>query len=105
MNCVSCSYLSSHVEVNALCSEVIRVNVHNLAQAANMRRLVKTSLELQSCPLFQINRLRQNPLGLWPLVKSINLKEGTRLQLQRRFYQTAPICNLRQIVHIYPKAE
>jgi hypothetical protein len=33
---------------------------------------------------------------------SINLKEGTRLQLQRRFCQTAPICNLRQIVHIYP---
>jgi hypothetical protein len=38
-------------------------------------------------------------MGFW---SSINLKEGTRLQLQRRFYQTAPICNLRQIVHIYP---
>jgi hypothetical protein len=36
------------------------------------------------------------------LVKSINLKEGTRLQLQRHFYQTAPICCLRQIVHIRP---
>jgi hypothetical protein len=32
----------------------------------------------------------------------MHLKEGTRLQLQRRFYQTAPICNLRQIMHIYP---
>jgi hypothetical protein len=29
------------------------------------------------------------------------LKEGTRSQLQRRFYQTAPICNLCQIVHIH----
>jgi hypothetical protein len=34
--------------------------------------------------------------------KSNELKEGTRLQLQRSFYQTAPTCNLRQIVHIYP---
>jgi hypothetical protein len=32
-----------------------RVNVHNLAQAVNWRSLVKTSLELQSRPLFQIN--------------------------------------------------
>jgi hypothetical protein len=38
------------------------------------------------------NRLDQNLLGLLPLVKSVNLKEGTRLQLQRRFYQTAPNC-------------
>jgi hypothetical protein len=30
-----------------------------LAQAANWRSLVKMSLELQSCPLFQINRLDQ----------------------------------------------
>jgi hypothetical protein len=82
-----------------------RVNVHNLAKAANWRSLVKTSLELQLCPLFQINRLDQNHLGLVPLVKSINLKERTQLQLQRRFYQTAPICNLRQIVHIYPNYE
>jgi hypothetical protein len=55
-----------------------RVNVHNLAQAAN--------------PLFQINRLDQNPRGLLPLVKPIDFKEGTQLQLQRRFFQTAPIC-------------
>jgi hypothetical protein len=32
----------------------IRINVHNLAQVANWRSLVKTSLELQLCPLFQI---------------------------------------------------
>jgi hypothetical protein len=76
--------------------------VHNLEQAANWRSLVKTSLEQQSCPLSQINRLDQNPLGLLPLAKSINLKEGTRLQLQRCFYQTALICSMRQIVHIYP---
>jgi hypothetical protein len=76
--------------------------VHSLAQAANWCCLVKTSLELQSRPLFQINRLDQNPLGRLPLVKSINLKEETRLQLQRSCYQTAPIFNLRQIVHIYP---
>jgi hypothetical protein len=44
------------------------------------------------------NRLRR----FW---SSNNLKEGTRLQLERRFYQTAPICNMRQIVHIYPKLE
>jgi hypothetical protein len=60
--------------------KIVRVNAHNLAQAANWRSLVKTSLELQSCPLFQIN-IDQNPLGLLPLAKSINLKEGTRLQL------------------------
>jgi hypothetical protein len=36
-----------------------RVNVPNLAQVPNWRSLVKTSLELQSCPLFQINRLDQ----------------------------------------------
>jgi hypothetical protein len=35
--------------------------VHNLAQAANWRYLVKTSLELQSCPLFQINRRPKSP--------------------------------------------
>jgi hypothetical protein len=46
---------------------------------------------------------RPKVTDLGDLVKSINLKEGTRLQLQRRFYQTAPICNLRQIVHIYPR--
>jgi hypothetical protein len=50
--------------------------------------------------LFQINRRPKNPLGLLPLVKSVNLKEGTRLQLQRRFYQTAPIWDMRQIGHI-----
>jgi hypothetical protein len=38
-----------------------RVNVHNLVQAANWRSLVKTSLELQSCPLFQINRRPKIP--------------------------------------------
>jgi hypothetical protein len=81
--------------------EAIGVNVHSLAQAANWRSLVKTSLELQSCSLFQIKRLDQN-LGLLPLAKSIYLKEGTRLQLQRRFYQTAPVCSLRQIVYIDP---
>jgi hypothetical protein len=37
--------------------------VHNLAQVANWRSLVKTSLELQSCILFQINRLDQR--GFW----------------------------------------
>jgi hypothetical protein len=37
----------------------LRVNVHNLTQVANWRGLIKTSLELQSCPLFQINRLDQ----------------------------------------------
>jgi hypothetical protein len=31
------------------------------------------------------------------------LKEGTRLQLQRRFHQTAPIWDLRQIGNIYPR--
>jgi hypothetical protein len=30
------------------------------------------------------------------------LKEDTRLQLQRRFYLTAPIWDLRQIGHVYP---
>jgi hypothetical protein len=87
---------------SAFCAGVIRVNVPNLAQVPNWRSLVKTSLELQSCPLFQINRRPKNPLGLLPLVKSINLKEGTRLQLQRCFYQTASIWDLRQIWHIYP---
>jgi hypothetical protein len=80
-----------------------RVDVLNLAQTANGRGLTKSSLELQLCPLFQINRLDQNPLGLLPLVKSINFKEGTRLQLQRRFYQTASIRSLRQTAHIDPK--
>jgi hypothetical protein len=42
---------------------------------------------------------------LLPLVKSMNLKEGTRLQLQRRFYQTAPIWDLSQIGHIYPSCK
>jgi hypothetical protein len=36
-------------------SSTVRVNVPNLAQVLNWRSLVKTSLELQSCPLFQIN--------------------------------------------------
>jgi hypothetical protein len=38
------------------------------------------------------------------LVKPIDFKEGTQLQLQRRFFQTAPICIqwVLQIVHIYP---
>jgi hypothetical protein len=36
------------------------------------------------------------------MLKFNNLKEGTRLKFQRRVYQTAPICSLRQIVHIYP---
>jgi hypothetical protein len=36
-----------------------RVIVPNLAQVPNCRTLVKTSLELQSCSLFQINRLDQ----------------------------------------------
>jgi hypothetical protein len=39
---------------------VKRVNVHNLAQAANWRSLVKMSLELQSCSLFQINRRQKS---------------------------------------------
>jgi hypothetical protein len=69
-----------------------RVNVPNLTQVPNWHSLIKTSLELQLCPLFQINRQTKNPLGLWPSVKSITLKEETRLQLQGRFYQTAPIC-------------
>jgi hypothetical protein len=70
-----------------------RVNVHNLAQVANWRSLVKTSLEMQSSPLFQINRLDQNPLGLLPLVKSINLKVGTQLQLPDcANLQPAPNC-------------
>jgi hypothetical protein len=91
----NCLYISCLIEQSHLtCTS--RVNVHNLAQVANWRSLVKTFLELQTCPLFQINILDQNPLGLLPLVKSINLKEGTQLQLQRRFYQTAPIYNLRQ---------
>jgi hypothetical protein len=78
------------------------LNVHNLAQAANWRSLVKK--RLWSCnrvPSFKLIE-DQNPLGLLPLVKSNNLKEGTRLQLQRHFYQTATNFNLRQIVHIYP---
>jgi hypothetical protein len=40
-----------------------------------------------------------------PLVKSINLNEGTRLQLQRLFFK--PDCaslQLRQSANIYPKA-
>jgi hypothetical protein len=49
----------------------IRSKCAQFGAAANWRSLVKkTSLELQSCPL-------QNPLGLLPLVKCINLKEGT----------------------------
>jgi hypothetical protein len=55
---------------------LVRVNVPNVAQVPNWRSLVKTSLELQSCPLFQINTLDQNPLGLLPLVKCNNLKGG-----------------------------
>jgi hypothetical protein len=74
---------------------IVRVNVHNLAQDANWRSLVK---RLWSCSFKLIDD--QN---LLPLVKSINLKEGTRLQLQRRFYQTSPICSLRQTAHIYPR--
>jgi hypothetical protein len=68
--------------------------VHNLAQVAHWQSLVKTSLELQSRPLFfsssaifvpfQINRLDQNSLGLLPLVKSINLKEGTLIAEEER---------------------
>jgi hypothetical protein len=77
--------------------KLVRVNVHTI-----WRSLVKTSLKLQSCPLFHINRQPKNPIGLLPLVKSFNLKEETRLQLQRRFYMTAPIWDLRQIGHIYP---
>jgi hypothetical protein len=76
-----------------------RVNVHNLAQAANWRSVVKTSLELQTCPLFlKLLYLTKGnrPRGVW--------SRGARLQLQRRFYQTAPICNLRHIVRIYPSA-
>jgi hypothetical protein len=96
-----CTQVKSMFVSHVVCT---RVDVHNLAQVANWPSLVKTSLELQSCPLYQINRLEQNPIGLLPLVKSINLKEGTRLQLQRRFYQTPPICNLRQIV-LYPSEE
>jgi hypothetical protein len=78
-----------------------RVNVHNLTQDADWRSLVKTSLGLQSCPLFQINRRPKSPRSV-TFGQVYNLKEGTRLQLQRRFYQTAPICSLRQSVHIYP---
>jgi hypothetical protein len=37
--------------------KTIRLNVPNLAQVVNWRSLIKMSLELQSCPLFQINRL------------------------------------------------
>jgi hypothetical protein len=76
---------SKHMHEHAY---MYRVNVPNLAQVPNWRSLVKTSLELQSCPLFQISWRPKNLLGLLPWVKSMNLKEGTRLQLQRRFYQT-----------------
>jgi hypothetical protein len=63
----------------------------------------KTSLESNRVPSFNLIDLTKGnrPRGFW---SSINLKEGTRLQLQRRFYRTAPICSLRQIVHIYPTA-
>jgi hypothetical protein len=69
-----------------------------LAQIPNWRSLVKTSLTLQSCPLFQINR-RPKVTDLGDFTKGnrhrgffgrlLILKEGIRLQLQRRFYQTA----------------
>jgi hypothetical protein len=42
------TYNYLHVDKNS------RVNVHNLAQAANWRSLVKTSLELQSCHLISV---------------------------------------------------
>jgi hypothetical protein len=70
-----------------------RVNVPNLAKFPNWRSLVKTSLELQLCPLFQINRPK-NPLGLLPLIKSFNFKEGTRWQLPRHFYQIGTCAKL-----------
>jgi hypothetical protein len=48
----------------------------------------------RKCYKIQKYKNTKNPLDLLPLVKSINLKEGTRLQLQRHFfYQTAPICS------------
>jgi hypothetical protein len=50
---VSCWLCTSLIETR---HKSIWVNVHNLVQVADWRSLVKTSLELQSCPLFQINR-------------------------------------------------
>jgi hypothetical protein len=61
-----------------------------------------SKMQFRSGVFDHFNRLDQNPLRLLPLVKSIILKEGPPLQLQRRLYQTAPICSLRQIMHIYP---
>jgi hypothetical protein len=93
LKCV-CVTATRNVDVCFL-QEACRVNVHNLAQAANWCSLVKNVFGAAIV----------SHLSNWPKVTDlgyINLKEGTRLQLQRRFYQTAPICNLCQIVHIYP---
>jgi hypothetical protein len=45
-------HLRHHPRSSAACLTIIRVNVHNLAQVANWRSLVKKTWELQSYPLF-----------------------------------------------------
>jgi hypothetical protein len=47
--------------------DAIRVNVHNLAQTANWRSLVKTSFELQSCLSFKLIDLTKGyrSRGFW----------------------------------------
>jgi hypothetical protein len=47
------------------CVVYYRENVHHLAQAANWCSLVKTSLDLQSCPLFQIYRRPKYPRSVY----------------------------------------
>jgi hypothetical protein len=76
-------------------SVICRVNVPNLAQVSNWHSLVKTSLELQSWPLFQINRRPKNLLGLLPLSLLI-WKRGLDCSSKDVFTR------LRQFGHIYP---